>query len=79
MSTLQLHQAKTQLKGQIVLAEESRMNLMLLMGKSLAQGQELETLAEVLHKLDAITSDEIQTIANKVFNFDKMSYLAYVS
>ncbi len=79
LSTLQLHQAKTQLKGQIVLAEESRMNLMLLMGKSLAQGQELETLAEVLHKLDAITSDEIQTIANKVFNFDKMSYLAYVS
>ena len=79
LSTLQLHQAKTQLKGQIVLAEESRMNLMLLIGKSLAQGQELETLTEVLHKLDAITSDEIQTIANKVFNFDKMSYLAYVS
>ncbi len=79
LSPLQLHQAKTQLKGQIVLAEESRMNLMLLMGKSLAQNQELETLKEVLHKLDSITSEEIINISNKIFNFDKMSYLAYVS
>lgn len=79
LSTLQLHQAKTQLKGQIVLAEESRMNLMLLMGKSLAQHQELETLEEVLHKIDLITSDEILAVANRVFNFDKMSYLAFVS
>ncbi len=79
LSKLQLHQAKTQLKGQIVLAEESRMNLMLLMGKSLAQHQELETLKEVLHKLDLITSEEIMDISNRIFNFDKMSYLAYVS
>ncbi len=79
LSVLQLHQAKTQLKGQIVLAEESRLNLMLLMGKSLAQGQELETLKEVLHKIDLIKSEDILEVANKVFNFDKMSYLAYVS
>ena len=79
LSVLQLHQAKTQLKGQIVLAEESRMNLVLLMGKSLAQHQELETLKEVLHKIDLIKSEDILDVANKVFNFDKMSYLAYVS
>lgn len=79
LSTLQLHQAKTQFKGQIILAEESRMNMMLLMGKSVAQGQQLETLEEVIAKLDAITAEEILTIANTVFNFDKMSYLAYIS
>ncbi|MES2616245.1 MAG: pitrilysin family protein [Bacteroidota bacterium] len=79
LSTLQLHQAKTQLKGQIILAEESRLNLMLLMGKSIAQGQHLETLQEVIDKLDAIKAEEILTIANSVFNFDKMSYLAYIS
>ncbi len=79
LSTLQLHQAKTQFKGQIVLGEESRMNLMLLLGKNLAQGYKIESLEEVLNKIDNISAMEIQNIANHVFNFDKLSYLAYIS
>jgi predicted Zn-dependent peptidase len=79
LSKIQLHQAKTQFKGQIVLGEESRMNLMLLLGKNLAQGYKIESLQEVLNRIDNITAEEIQDIANNVFDFEKLSYLAYVS
>ena len=79
LSKIQLHQAKTQFKGQIVLGEESRMNLMLLLGKNLAQGYKIESLQEVLNRIDKITGEEIQDIANNVFDFEKLSYLAYVS
>ena len=79
LSSTQLNQAITQFKGQLVLAEESRINLMLLLAKNLTQGYHIETLSEVLHKIDDIKSEEIIEIANELFIPEKMSYLAYVS
>lgn len=79
LSSNQLQQAITQFKGQLVLAEESRINLMLLLAKNLTQGYPIETLSEVLHKIDKINSEEIIEIANELFIPEKMSYLAYVS
>ncbi len=79
LSSNQLQQAITQFKGQLVLAEESRINLMLLLAKNLTQGYPIETLSDVLHKIDQIKSEEIIEIANELFIPEKMSYLAYVS
>jgi predicted Zn-dependent peptidase len=79
LSAIQLHHAKTQFNGQIALSEENRLNIMLMLGKNLVQGFSMETLNEVIHKINQIDADELQEIANEIFEFDKLSYLAYVS
>ena len=79
LSEVQLHHAKTQFNGQIALSEENRMNLMLLLGKNVVQGYPVETLQEVIHKINAVKASVLLEIANEVFDFDKMSYLAYIS
>lgn len=74
-----MHHAKTQFNGQIALSEENRLNIMLMLGKNLVQGFNMETLNEVIHKINQINADELQEIANEIFDFDKLSYLAYIS
>ena len=79
LSAIQLHHAKTQFNGQIALSEENRLNIMLMLGKNLVQGFSMETLNEVIHKINQVQADELQEIANEIFDFDQLSYLAYLS
>lgn len=79
LGTLQLHQAKKQFNGQIMLAEENRLNVMLMYGKNLVQGYPTEKLEEVMHKIDRISASQLLEIANEIFDPDALSYLAYVS
>ncbi|HEY1047249.1 MAG TPA: insulinase family protein, partial [Bacteroidia bacterium] len=79
LSATQLEHAKRQFNGQLALAEENRMNIMLMLGKNTAQNYPIESLDEVMHKIKAISSAELQEIANEIFDFKMMSYLAYVS
>lgn len=79
LSSMQLHHAKTQFNGQIALSEENRLNIMLMLGKNLVQGYPLDTLDEVMHKINLISAQELQDIANEIFDFNNISYLAYVS
>ncbi len=39
----------------------------------------METLPEVIHKIERITAAELQDIANEIFDFNRISYLAYIS
>ncbi|MCS6796783.1 MAG: insulinase family protein, partial [Raineya sp.] len=78
LSNLQLHTAKQQLMGQIALAEENYMNLMLVMGKSLLDTGEIESLQEVFKKIEAITAEEIWEVANEIFDENKFSTLTYL-
>lgn len=79
LSKLQLDNAHRQFNGQLSLSEENRMNIMLMLGKNTAQGYPIETLDEVINKINSISSEELIETANEIFDFDKMSYLAYVS
>lgn len=79
LSIMQLHHAKTQFNGQIALSEENRLNIMLMLGKNLVQGYPLDTLDEVMHKINLISAQDLQDIANEIFDFNNISYLAYVS
>ncbi len=79
LSAIQLHHAKTQFNGQIALSEENRMNLMLLLGKNIAQDYPIESLREVMNKINEVKASQLREIANEVFDFEQMSYLAYIS
>ncbi len=77
LGTLQLHQAKQKFIGQIALAEENRMGLILSMAKSLMDFGRIDTLEEVFAKINAVTADELLEISNEVFDPAKMLTLIF--
>ena len=77
LGTLQLKKAKQQLIGQIAIGQESEVNLMLAMGKSMLLYNKVDTFELVKSKIENITSEELVEVANEVFNLDKLSSLIY--
>jgi len=78
LSTLQLHQTKVQLMGQMAMSEESNMSFMLMMAKSLLDTGRVDTLPEIFTEIQAITAEQLQTIAQDMFNPDHFSYLTFL-
>jgi len=79
LGVLQLYQAKKKFKGQIALGEENRLNLTIALAKSLLDYDQVQTLAEVFAKIDAVTSDQLLAIANEIFDDNALSSLRFVS
>jgi predicted Zn-dependent peptidase len=77
LGTLQLQKAKQQLMGQLAMAEESNLNLMLMIGKSLLDTGTVETLTQVFAQIDAITAPELAEVAREVFAPNQLSQLVY--
>jgi predicted Zn-dependent peptidase len=79
LSTLQLHQAKQQLKGHLALSLESNSGLMLGLGKSFLLFNQIDTLQEIHDGINKVTSSEILDIANEYFNKDVISELVFTT
>ena len=79
LTTLQLNQAKNQFIGQISLSEEQRLNVILTLGKNLAQDYPIESLEDAIKKIEDIQANTIQDIANEIFEIDQMSRLIFTS
>jgi len=75
----QLKQAQQQYCGQLLISEENRLQLMLMMGKCIAQGQKIETTEEVINKIQAVSAENLRDTAMEIFDPSGVSYLAYVS
>jgi predicted Zn-dependent peptidase len=73
----QLKKAKQQLIGQIAIGQESDVNLMLALGKSLLLYDKVDTFEEVKQKIEAISAEEIQAVAQDIFQEDKLSTLIF--
>lgn len=74
---MQLHQARTQFSGQITMAEESRTSLMLTLGQSLLEYGKVDSLKEILRKVNAIDEHKLMDVANEILTEEKLSYLIY--
>ena len=77
MSSTQLSKAKKQIIGQITLSEENNCNTMLGMGKSMLLYNKIDSLEETFHKISTITPDDLQNVANEVFNKEQLSSLLF--
>lgn len=73
-----LKKYKTQFRGQLIMAEESNNSLMFVIGRSLLDLGYVDTMEDVLEKIDEITAEDIQQVANDIFVPEKLSYLTYV-
>lgn len=74
-----LNRYKKQMAGQMLLAEESKVNLMLALGKSLLNYKKVDTLPEVIERVYAVTPKEVQDVANEIFDENRFSSLIYKS
>ena len=79
LSSAQLQKAKQQLIGQITLAEESKVNVMLGIGKSLLFYNKIDSLEDVYNKINKLSSENLIDIANEVFDKNQLSSLIYKS
>lgn len=78
MSELQLKKAKNKFKGQIALAEENRLSMIVAVAKNVMDYDRIITLDEVFEKIDAVSTVEFQEIANDILDEKKLTSLAFV-
>ena len=78
LGTVQLHTAKEQLMGQLAMAEESNIGLMMMLGKSILDLDKVETLNEIFDQIRKTTAKQLQEIANEILHEDNLSYLNYI-
>ena len=78
LGSVQLNQAKQQIKGQIALGHESGLNIMLALGKSLLNYGKVDLIEDIYQQIDNITSSDLLDVANEVFDTNQLSSLIYV-
>jgi predicted Zn-dependent peptidase len=77
LGTLQLHQAKQKFIGQIALAEENRMSLILSIAKSVLDFNCADTLQQLFDKINKVTAPQLLEISNEVFDANKLTTLLF--
>lgn len=77
LGTLQLQQAKQKFIGQIALAEENRMSLLIGMAKSILDFGEVDSLEQIFAKINATSADDLLEISNEIFDIKNMTTLIF--
>ncbi|CAI8384308.1 MAG: putative zinc protease [Owenweeksia sp. TMED14] len=78
LGILQFSKAKTQLLGQMALAQENNVNMMTSLGKSMLIFNRVDTFQEIIRKVDSLKIIQIQDLAQQVFSKNKISELRYI-
>lgn len=73
----QLEAARKQLKGQIGIARDNSESLALDLGKSFLHEGKPRNIESLMHRIDSVTSADIQNVAREVFAPEGMSTLIY--
>lgn len=71
----QLASAKEQMKGQLAMAEENNLSLMLSMGRSVLDVGRVPSLEEIYYQIDEIDSFTLRDVAQEMFDETRLSYL----
>ena len=77
MSEIVLKKYKLQLMGQMSIASENKENMALSLGKSFLRYGKVDDLDTIRKKIDSITAEQLQRIANEVFMPERLSVLKY--
>lgn len=78
LGTMQLHMAKEQAVGQMAMAEENYASLMLVYGKTLLDKNKIDSLDSIFKIIRNTTAEDLQDIANEIFDEDQFSFLTYL-
>lgn len=78
LGIVQLQMSKDQTIGQMAMAEENYAALMLVYGKSLIDHGKIEPLDSIFDRIRSTTAEDLQEIAQEIFNPDELSFLTYI-
>lgn len=78
LGSTQLYQAQQRFKGQIALAEEARLSVIIYMCKSLLDYDRIESLKEAFEKIDRVSAGDLIEVANEVLQPQKLSLLGFI-
>ena len=73
----QLTIAKRQLRGQVLIGNQNKENLILGLSKAYLHGLELKPDSEHFQFIDYLTPSDLQSLAQRIFNPDRLSTLIY--
>jgi Predicted Zn-dependent peptidases len=73
-----LRKYKLQLMGQLAISNEMKEHLALSLGKSFLRFGKVDSLEVIHQRIDAITAEQLQTIANEIFEPNQLSVLKYM-
>jgi predicted Zn-dependent peptidase len=79
MSSGRLKIRKEQLKGQIAISVEAHQNEMLSAGKSMLLFNKVDSVEEVITRVEAITPSDVLHVANEIFNPSALSSLIFTN
>ncbi|MDR0843644.1 MAG: insulinase family protein [Tannerella sp.] len=77
LSDTRLSMAKKQAIGQLVLSSDHKEGLFLSLGKSFLHYDRYDSLTEVFQKIEAVTAEQLQEIANEIFAPELLFGLIY--
>lgn len=77
-SEKKLKKYKVQLMGQMAIASENKENLALSLGKSVMRYGKFDSLEEVKQKINEISAEQLQRVANEIFDLEKLHILKYI-
>ena len=78
ISNYQLKQAKQKFKGQIALAEESRMSMIIAEAKNIIDYSKVIPLQEVFDKIDKVSAENLLELCTTYFDESKLISLSFV-
>jgi predicted Zn-dependent peptidase len=73
----QLKAAKNQLKGQLAISEENNNGMMMLLARSILDLGHVESLDSIFSRIDAISADKLQLVANEMLKEEDICYLIF--
>ena len=73
-----LHQAKQKFIGQISLAEENRLSVIISLAKNILEEGKADSLVEIYKKINLVTASDILSVANDILMLDKLSSLTFL-
>ncbi len=77
LGTIQLHNAKRQVQGQIILGSENHSNLMISSAKSALFFDKIWSIEEILADVESVTDSLLLETANRLFEKRQLSTLLY--
>lgn len=77
LGPIQLQQAKQKFIGQIALAEENRMGLLISMAKSKLDFGYIDTLDEVYAKVNKVTAENLLTVSNEILRQENLTMMLF--
>lgn len=77
LGEMALQQAKQKFIGQISLAEENRLSVIIAFAKSILDHGTADSLEEIYRKINAVTSSQILEISNEIFEPSMLSSLTF--